>query len=476
MASKIKHRQYNKNQRLFTLSITAIICLYEYQGQGNVVGTASQNFNSITNGLYFITVESSETLSPGLINLGFFTNYAKNSFSYLTGQTSNGVPLQDNLVSSDLNFGLGLKHNWDLGVSLPNFLYYQDNTPSNRTISLGHTGFTEIRPNSKYRIFGNRQGGLAFVTSMNINLLSNDPYAGSGGGPTFNFLLAADAAFARQFALGLNVGYRLRNPGSQVPGFPVQPSGNQYVGSLAASYLFPKTVIKFIAEVYGSMPTQYNNANTDNSLTALEWITGIKADVTRSLALILGGGSRLTSGNASPDYRVFAGINCAFGPLWETGGQKILRVAPPPVSYLEKTVDPEKDPVDPFAVDPKSDKPIEVFIPSDVLFVFNSDSRVESLDITKDAIYQFATKVKKLAKFTKIIISGHTDSIGREDYNLELSRRRAENVKKYLVTKHQMDPRKIVTVGFGDSMPIGNNGNYQGRRLNRRVEFKIYLK
>lgn len=73
---------------------------------------------------------------------------------------------------------------------------------------------------------------------------------------------------------------------------------------------------------------------------------------------------------------------------------------------------------------------------------------------------------------TMVAIQGHTDSIGTEEYNRELSVRRAEAVKAYLIG--QGIARENLSVqGFGEEKPVGNNQTAEGRRMNRRVEFII---
>ncbi len=69
-------------------------------------------------------------------------------------------------------------------------------------------------------------------------------------------------------------------------------------------------------------------------------------------------------------------------------------------------------------------------------------------------------------------IAGHADATGPEDYNMALSHRRANSVGKYLGTKGIADDRVTVTF-FGESKPIDTNATREGRKKNRRVEFKI---
>ncbi|MFZ0135364.1 MAG: OmpA family protein [Desulfobacterales bacterium] len=70
----------------------------------------------------------------------------------------------------------------------------------------------------------------------------------------------------------------------------------------------------------------------------------------------------------------------------------------------------------------------------------------------------------------KIEVQGFTDSIGTEEYNMGLSKRRADAVRNYLVDKG-VDPKVISTRGFGESNPVASNSTKEGRALNRRVEF-----
>ncbi|MGB8398548.1 OmpA family protein [Bradyrhizobium sp.] len=69
-----------------------------------------------------------------------------------------------------------------------------------------------------------------------------------------------------------------------------------------------------------------------------------------------------------------------------------------------------------------------------------------------------------------IEISGHTDSVGRDDSNLELSRRRAEAVSHYLI-KAGIAPERLTAIGYGKTRPIASNDTEEGRAQNRRIEF-----
>ena len=75
----------------------------------------------------------------------------------------------------------------------------------------------------------------------------------------------------------------------------------------------------------------------------------------------------------------------------------------------------------------------------------------------------------------KVQITGHTDDIGSEDFNAELSLKRAQSVKEYLVLKG-CNPENIQTYGKGKSEPLNENMTESGRAKNRRVEFSFLNK
>jgi outer membrane protein OmpA-like peptidoglycan-associated protein len=75
----------------------------------------------------------------------------------------------------------------------------------------------------------------------------------------------------------------------------------------------------------------------------------------------------------------------------------------------------------------------------------------------------------------KIEISGHTDNIGSQLYNEELSEKRAKAVVDYLVAK-DIEPQRLTSKGYGFSQPIASNDTEEGRAMNRRTEFKVISK
>ncbi|HEY8375479.1 MAG TPA: OmpA family protein, partial [Nannocystis sp.] len=103
-------------------------------------------------------------------------------------------------------------------------------------------------------------------------------------------------------------------------------------------------------------------------------------------------------------------------------------------------------------------------------FEFRSDKIKKGSEKTLDV----AVGVLKEFPSLKIEIQGHTDDVGGREFNLELSQRRAEAVKRYLV-EHGIDESRIRTVGFGPDRPIDPAKTAKARAKNRRIEFKVIV-
>ncbi|MGB7931893.1 MAG: OmpA family protein [Gammaproteobacteria bacterium] len=91
----------------------------------------------------------------------------------------------------------------------------------------------------------------------------------------------------------------------------------------------------------------------------------------------------------------------------------------------------------------------------------------------KEAISGLVDEIKaSTAKVIDINVVGHTDSIGTEEYNQELSVRRANAVKEFMVSEG-IDPGIIDVKGMGEADPVASNATAEGRAQNRRVEISV---
>ncbi len=105
-----------------------------------------------------------------------------------------------------------------------------------------------------------------------------------------------------------------------------------------------------------------------------------------------------------------------------------------------------------------------------ILFETNSDKILKSDEKGIDQIVAFMRKYP----YVYLEIDGHTDNTGTHEFNMDLSKRRAEAAKRLIVAKG-IPAARIITKGFGETKPIASNDTEEGRRLNRRIEFKVLV-
>ncbi|MCT7983901.1 OmpA family protein [Laspinema sp. A4] len=169
-----------------------------------------------------------------------------------------------------------------------------------------------------------------------------------------------------------------------------------------------------------------------------------------------------------------------------------VQVEPPPEPTI---VTSEEDPTDStrIMVETVLPTPTEV---EQTLTELNAETTIEGIkfNLSDNILFEFDKyHVRAAAKPTlekvnqvlthfkdaQVLIHGHTDSKGTDEYNIELSQKRAASVKYYFVNNFQAEPTRIQTKGLGKSQPIAPNtnpdgsDNPQGREKNRRVEFTI---
>ena len=111
---------------------------------------------------------------------------------------------------------------------------------------------------------------------------------------------------------------------------------------------------------------------------------------------------------------------------------------------------------------------IKITFDSGILFdVDKSDLRAEAME----NISNLAVILNKYED-TNILLEGHTDSDGAEDYNLALSERRANAVKSYLA-QHEVNSPRMSVAWYGESQPVAENSTIAGKQANRRVEVAV---
>lgn len=112
---------------------------------------------------------------------------------------------------------------------------------------------------------------------------------------------------------------------------------------------------------------------------------------------------------------------------------------------------------------------ILVTFDSGILFDFDS---AELRPAARENLRNLAESLKKYPN-TNVLLVGHTDAIGSDEYNYNLSTRRANAAANYLVSLG-VDRKRIEAVGRGETEPVADNDTEAGRQQNRRVEVAIF--
>ena len=111
---------------------------------------------------------------------------------------------------------------------------------------------------------------------------------------------------------------------------------------------------------------------------------------------------------------------------------------------------------------------VRIRLPGSILFDFNSDEvradAERTLTELADVLKAYGTR--------PVRIEGHTDAIASDEYNRELSERRAGAVRDWLEV-YDVAADRLTTVGHGESQPVAANNTVAGRQLNRRVEVVV---
>ncbi len=308
--------------------ILFISMLFSSPLYANILGSDIQNFNPTTNGLDFLTVHSSQTLQPFQVNIGAFGNYSYNSLPYSTvsaaDNTQSLFEVNDQIVHSYLNLGIGIIQGWELGASMT-FMNSQTMKRSNFVFNYGDPGVDELRFTSKFRVVNEDSWGGAIILGIDLNQMQDNPFVGDNAGPTFNIEGALDFKLTSNILWAVNLGYRLRSEGTPLPNSGIIPISDQIIYSTALSYLFGDNGSALIGELYGGYPIdQPPTVPTDRQLSNLEGLLSYRWRALDNFDLYGGLGSEVYHGLGSPDFRAFAGINFKWGlaEYWQPSSQK----------------------------------------------------------------------------------------------------------------------------------------------------------
>jgi OmpA-OmpF porin, OOP family len=218
------------------------------------------------------------------------------------------------------------------------------------------------------------------------------------------------------------------------------------VGAQLEVYRYQGVPISLLAEVYGRVHSSFDSVTGSPA----EAMLAAKAQVS-DFSLFLGAGPGLNSGYGVPNVRVMAGVAYAW--------QYRPRPSPPPPPP------PPPAPPPKVVVVPVQGDRLQLWQP--VFFDFDKDT-IKSM--SHSLLDDVARVLRTQPELGRIRIDGHTDDVGGDDYNLDLSRRRARSVYNYMV-EHGVTASRLTFAGYGKACPVTSNQMEEGRAVNRRVDF-----
>lgn len=115
----------------------------------------------------------------------------------------------------------------------------------------------------------------------------------------------------------------------------------------------------------------------------------------------------------------------------------------------------------------KTERGVEITL-GDILFEF---AKADLKPGAMQRLYRLVTVLRENTN-RNVVIEGHTDNVGSDQYNLDLSERRAQSVSDFL-TDNGIEPERITPLGYGEEYPVATNKTAEGRQQNRRVEIII---
>ncbi len=135
------------------------------------------------------------------------------------------------------------------------------------------------------------------------------------------------------------------------------------------------------------------------------------------------------------------------------------------MEYTKMNVPADKDAI--YEVVIKIDPPKDFVLDNVYFDTGKSTLKPSSFKALNDLV-----EILKIKTTMVVEIQGHTDNVGKEEENLKLSQSRAEEVRKYLISKGVAEAR-VSAKGYGQSMPIADNANDAGKSKNRRTSLKV---
>jgi OmpA-OmpF porin, OOP family len=453
----------------------------------------------------FLTLNASQVLDHGDMSFGLGSlQWGHRLLSFENGPATYSV---DNMISATLVAAFGVRAGIPLefGASLPftimngtrgpDSLGDPTNPNDDKLYRLDGQGLGDFGLHVKARIAHAGPLGFGAIASVFVPTgSSRDPFLGEAA-TTPQLMGIADATFGN-LRLAVNGGIRLRRTttfmdmgedGAPATMGSITTSTALPVGIAAAYGLVPDKV-ELVGEVFGAVPI----GRTDG-YQPLEALGGVKVYLAKNSYLSLGAGRGLLPDRAgNPDFRAVIGIVFEPKPATRVAAHipdDVIAIGPPKAND-DLPLDSDNDGIfdkDDHCIDvmenyngiededgcPERKHIIETT--TDIVTLQPIEFEFDK-DVLRDSAYPILDEVVEALKLnssiTLVEVEGHTDEQGNDAYNLDLSKRRAATVLRYLV-EHGIDKLRLTSEGYGETKPVDPHHTQEAYKINRRVAFSI---
>ena len=472
----------------FRLSLVALLCSGGAFAQV-VAGGDLQRFTPSGTPYTGFAAAAGELLDPGAWAIGAHVNYERNPLVYLVDGQRTAASIRNN-TTLQLHGVVGIFERLELSLGVPVVLHQDGGDPLFGGGPSTAIGDLRLRP--RIQILQQWRNGIALTLSPTLTVpLSRSNSFNSEG--SVRFLPEAGVSWrGDRWFYSADALFRWRAAQSPIDHALV---GRELELVAAVGRTISRNV-ELILEMTGGVALETSSLGAKGN--PLEGLTGLRFRLGDSWTLDLEGGMGILSAPGVPDYRAVAGLTYGEGRPrtndtctrhdatgtysvrmlgHDTDGDGIddacdlcpgqAGVAPDGCPAVAVCLPPPA-PAAPIKIVPVQTRRKVVALP--IEFDFDSDEvRPASLPLIKEMVDELA----RLPSMMICRVEGHTDHIGDDEYNLDLSERRAASVVREMV-KMGVDEKRLSSRGHGYRRPVADKTD-QGRQKNRRVEFIFSL-
>lgn len=473
------------------------------EGTGNI-----QHFEASPHAGDFLMLRSAAQPVSGFSG-GFLVSYARNPLKTADkrfGHVDTFWLVEQHLVA-DLFAGYAAWERFSAGLNMPVVLFSGGDSPLAGDPAVDGSGVGDLRLAARYLLLPRREEGLGlgFETGLGLPTATQGLYSGDSG-VSLTPWVVADYRLA-DTTIALNAGYRIQ--GAQTLAAQ-QTGGGPRVG-LGAVQSFNDETFRLVGELhFKTSHEDFFGKGTSN----LEGQLGIDVCVGQWARAFVATGGGMLSGVGEPSVRFTSGFRIErCRPELVVARVPVVKIAPPVDTdgdgiFDKKDACPkvpgithkddrknggpadrdddgfiDKDDACPDIPGEANENPKQhgcpppkvtkekIEIGQRIEFEVGEAVLLEGSEAILDGV---AKLMNDHPEVVKVIIEGHTDNTNTAAFNLALSQKRAQAVLDYLVKKG-VDKKRLKAQGLGLTRPIADNETEEGRKANRRVEFRVIM-